>query len=587
MEMKQGAPTPSRKPMGGKLSLAMAALAGAMAAGNPAVAAPPDTTFEVQKTSEEIGLETELKNLLEKDPIAFIERAKQLGKKVPFVSLLRANIKAPLLVLNNLDHFELEASEEATVIRSMVESMDVVSAAQWLSTHPDKLERMRKNAEYWLENFRFDWQKEEYETIAHFPSPAAAQLMLAFYLKHGGKAVTWLNTTDHVEEFETATKLLEKYPFIAEHVNGADSHFDKSAFTKTARNLVNIEHVLMRTSRDMEAAIKARKEEGAGIADTTSLWANKFNAKNPLLLAKYAVLIARDIALRGVSADSAEEVQKSLVRIEAGQREAQKMDILKGRDLFVFMSGDSDMETKNDEKTRVHQLHDQNAANVYERIWKEKNPTGFKIEKLAVPFDEQGNVANADIKKTKRALLEYVEGGGNPRVVLIEAHGGRESIGIYKDPVKDTGEFGDGIITPTEFVAAHKKRVQDSTVAQNYATGKRDVYLFSQCLSSDFARNVFALLQKEKLPIPIIIASAEVGASAQFLPPSAHPGGRSEFTDALASRLEQGLDSVVEQALTFTPDGIDSPIIIFIPDAEGRPLQVTEPTNIKRDTDHA
>ncbi len=84
------------------MSLAMAALAGAMAAGNPAVAAPPDTTFEVQKTSEEIGLETELKNLLEKDPIAFIERAKQLGKKVPFVSLLRADIKAPLLVLNNL-----------------------------------------------------------------------------------------------------------------------------------------------------------------------------------------------------------------------------------------------------------------------------------------------------------------------------------------------------------------------------------------------------------------------------------------------------------------------------------------------------
>lgn len=596
----------------------MAALAGAMTVGNPADAAPPDTTLRVEETDERKRLESELKDLLDKDPDAFIERAKQLGKKVPFISLLQARLRAPLLVLNNLDHFQLAAHSEAILITSMIEGMDVISAATWLSAHPKKLERMKKDAEYWLKiSPKLDYSMKNYKELASFPSPAAAELMLSFYLKHGGKAVNWTDTTDRVGDFEMATRLLDKYPSIRERANAASGDFNKNSFAKTARDLVHAERALLRSaSGDIYNFSKQLDKEGDEIARTTLGWAQKHNAQNPLLLAKYAVLVARDMTTRGVASDSVEEVQRSLDRVEAGQREAQRMDILRNRDLFVFISGDSDVEVKKEfvpiyeemdgpldfifpkrkvlkkvetrvlEKRRAHQVHDRNAAEVYERAWKEKNPAGFRMETLAVPFDADGKVADADVVKTKQTLLEYLGSAGNPRVVIIEAHGAKEKIGIYKDPVQMTGGTHQSI-SPEEFVAAHKKRLQNADVSKNYQSNQRDVYLFTQCLSSDFALNVFALMQKEKLPIPIIVASAETGASSQFLPPSAKPGGEAHFTTALARRLDKGLNKVVEQALTFTPDGIDSPIVIFIPDAEGRPLQVTEPIHTKKEVDQA
>lgn len=188
--------------------------------------------------------------------------------------------------------------------------------------------------------------------------------------------------------------------------------------------------------------------------------------------------------------------------------------------------------------------------------------------------DKPDKDENNEKEKIKEELLKLFVETPKPSTLVIDTHG---NIDYFDNSAAIN--FESLRITPEELFRAYQTRWEQLKPGQIIKPEENDIFYFSSCFGTSFAREFYALCDKENYPKPIFIGEAEYGQYNWF---DTSNGYRAKFEEML---FEDGARTIGELRKRYRITNRGN-LTILVPDNQ-RAMQLTENEDKSKNAENA
>ncbi len=280
---------------------------------------------------------------------------------------------------------------------------------------------------------------------------------------------------------------------------------------------------------------------------------------------EFKIFITRNLYLQGVKKEeiNEEKIKEEIKNFFEIKKEFGEKEVFNGRNIALCA---------NNERWTTKDAYLNNPFRFG------KKATRNALEKRGKTFEFfRAQNTPASMIATKEKMLKKMEETPPPFTDIFDGHGA-DSISFMGDisscsPYTNEENAQEATIIRTkDFIKSYKKRCEKF--------GKElyknpDIYIFVQCVSSTYLRNIYAELEKEELPLPIIIGASEYQQFGLSNPNSAY--GNNFFTHYL-NLNDDNKSTTIKNLMENEQNGSIHPhnAVIYVPTQKNKSYQISK-----------